>query len=779
MRKDKKEDYDSPKKPLRTESPVDLTNKTMRPAILLLGAAAVTSLVITTLLVGIYSITRAKNGIDCWDQNANGICDPFEDIFHDGFCNYRDCSSARSNIDGTNGTIGADCWDLNGNKLCDPIEDKNSDFVCNATDCQIAVKCLDCWDLNSNYLCDLPEEDTTFDGKCDQSDCVGPAGTDGCSCYQCYDLNQNGFCDLATEDLDNSGVCDELDCRGINGTNCWDLNNNSLCDLLTEDRNNDTVCNVSDCTGATGPIGFACWDFIGKNRECDALYEDTNGDGVCDELDCLPINCWDLNENRLCDPASEDLTGDGNCTAADCNPNQLGFASAAVPNSIVIRDPNGSFAMNSLEVVNLRVSTGVIGETGANVTTYALAVGTVTSASGNLTITTPNPVVNDVIINDDLVVTGTVFTDSIMARSADLIITADNVIINGTARLQSISNYQGNELSFNTNMTVFGIVRANAITNSFGSNLTLISTTGVTEFFGNIHMNAGTFYTNAIESAVSLSFLCPVSMGTVSTERIVAPSNTMTFIANSVIFNGTVRVDSISSLAQSSVLFPKGIDTTLVTSSSVLLLSSSTGNVSVNGTLRVDQLTSLTNNTDLTLSGLGSGNVSVSSVLKVATVTEKTGGASVTFTNGVKLDGNGVSGYTASKLDYAEQLNQTGIIFSALDTNVSVSFAFFRLGSKVWISLRSGIGGTMISTANMTINSSVTPASALQIPTRMRPGNSVALPFYCLAPTQQTTCVLHVSSSTGGLVITNGGVPFTSGMSVTIFEFTKDYTVAA
>jgi hypothetical protein len=44
--------------------------------------------------------------IFCWDQNANGVCDPSEDVNHDGVCNILDCPGAAGPL-GAPGPTGA------------------------------------------------------------------------------------------------------------------------------------------------------------------------------------------------------------------------------------------------------------------------------------------------------------------------------------------------------------------------------------------------------------------------------------------------------------------------------------------------------------------------------------------------------------------------------------------------------------------------------------------------------------------------------------------------
>jgi hypothetical protein len=174
---------------------------------LLTSTLAIMSTIMTLMAFGTSSVTKPRDGYDCWDTNQNGRFDSdTEDIYPDGIGNYRDCSVTRG-IDGTNGTNGTECWDTNGNALCDTAEDLNFDGVCNSTDCFVVCKGIDCWDLNGNGECDLLTEDITHDGICSAADCKGLNGVDGCSCYQCWDLDLDGYCTLPDEDINSDGVC--------------------------------------------------------------------------------------------------------------------------------------------------------------------------------------------------------------------------------------------------------------------------------------------------------------------------------------------------------------------------------------------------------------------------------------------------------------------------------------------------------------------------------------------------------------------------------------------
>ncbi len=91
--------------------------------------------------------------------------------------------------DGVAGRPGLNCWDLNADGACDPAtEDQNSDGICNVNDCQGAdgpnaepipgVDGLQCWDLNGNGTGDV-DEDINGDGLFNALDCRGPAGPSG------------------------------------------------------------------------------------------------------------------------------------------------------------------------------------------------------------------------------------------------------------------------------------------------------------------------------------------------------------------------------------------------------------------------------------------------------------------------------------------------------------------------------------------------------------------------------------------------------------------------
>lgn len=244
------------------------------------------------------------SGLSCWDLNGDSICNLFEDRNGDSICNALDCQGPRG-ITGATGPrgvtgprgigAGLNCWDLNADSICNLVEDVNFDGICNTYDCRgpSGAMGLACWDLNGNRFCDLALEDKNGDLVCNAEDCRGPRGFTGMG-IPCWDLNQNGICDII-EDTNGDGVCDVQDCRGLPGTPCWDLNGNGSCDLTTEDKNGDLVCNAIDCQGLPGPRGpqgptgpgggLSCWD-LNANAQCDLVTEDKNGDGICSVLDC-------------------------------------------------------------------------------------------------------------------------------------------------------------------------------------------------------------------------------------------------------------------------------------------------------------------------------------------------------------------------------------------------------------------------------------------------------------------------------------------------------------
>jgi hypothetical protein len=108
------------------------------------------------------------SGLNCWDQNGNGVFNNREDTNSDGIASAADCRGERGRqgpagpqgsqgIPGPQGPQGApgftgpqglqgpagpagspglNCWDLNGNRIFDSYEDTNGDRFISALDCQ-------------------------------------------------------------------------------------------------------------------------------------------------------------------------------------------------------------------------------------------------------------------------------------------------------------------------------------------------------------------------------------------------------------------------------------------------------------------------------------------------------------------------------------------------------------------------------------------------------------------------------------------------------------------
>lgn len=146
-------------------------------------------------------------GQPCWDLDGENFCDPEEDRNEDGVCDILDCQGeagspgpAGQNGEvgppGDDGQAGVNCWDDDGDGVNDPSEDANGDGVFNVADCQgpqgspgapgggggsgqpgsAGQDGLNCWDLNGNHVND-PAEDVNADGQFSALDCQGPAGS--------------------------------------------------------------------------------------------------------------------------------------------------------------------------------------------------------------------------------------------------------------------------------------------------------------------------------------------------------------------------------------------------------------------------------------------------------------------------------------------------------------------------------------------------------------------------------------------------------------------------
>jgi hypothetical protein len=70
---------------------------------------------------------------------------------------------------------GLDCWDQDGDGIGDPNEDLNGDNQFNYLDCVS----LPCWDINQNGIFDVATEDFDGSGDASPNDCRGPQGNVG------------------------------------------------------------------------------------------------------------------------------------------------------------------------------------------------------------------------------------------------------------------------------------------------------------------------------------------------------------------------------------------------------------------------------------------------------------------------------------------------------------------------------------------------------------------------------------------------------------------------
>jgi hypothetical protein len=476
-----------------------------------------------------------------------------------------------------------------------------------------------------------------------------------------------------------------------------------------------------------------------------------------------------LNQDRSCNTATEDFNLDGVCNVSDCSSSNFIFTPLNIPNTVVMRDSNGSFAVDTITANHLYVLDSLVNSGSATIGTQNLAVQTIESDI-DLTLQTNNPILYNVIVNDDLVVNGNVTVNSIVADpiTNNIVLSGNNVRFDGTLVLESVSAYSNN-ISINANLDVNGVIAATNITSFGANNLTLSPASGSVVSYGNLLIAPPyALVTNEIRATASeqeITFSAPVSAGNISVDQIFAQSAFLTLFVSGVNINGTLSVGSIVSLVGTSVSFPNGINTPTIFGNPSVTLSASTGYVNINGTLRTDSITSYTNNTDLTLAGQGTGNVSVNATLKVDTFNEKTSGAATTFLNGIKF-ANSASGYTPTALSNIEQLNSTFLVTSVFTTNTSASIMFFRIGPHVSVSLRASLSGTTLSATNITLTGS--------IPTRFCPSANVYMPVYCQIPAPSVSCILEITSSCTAH-FNFGGTVFPISTPLVIPAFTQKY----
>lgn len=93
------------------------------------------------------------DGLNCWDLNGNGEPDADEDVNADGVWDAYDCQGAAGaagaagasgatgppGAPGETGADGLNCWDLDADGLADAFEDINGDGLVDAQDCQGAA----------------------------------------------------------------------------------------------------------------------------------------------------------------------------------------------------------------------------------------------------------------------------------------------------------------------------------------------------------------------------------------------------------------------------------------------------------------------------------------------------------------------------------------------------------------------------------------------------------------------------------------------------------------
>jgi len=191
--------------------------------------------------------------LNCWDEDGDGVGDPDEDLDGDGNFDADDCVAAGGDGPtgpagptgdagpagdtgpvGDTGNDGVNCWDDDGDGIGDPAEDENGDGQFDSNDCQgpqgpsgaqgptgpdgddgpAGQNGIHCWDLDNDNV-DDPSEDINNDGVHNSKDCQGDdgaAGATGSNGLNCWDLNGDGIGD-PSEDTDGDGNFDAMDCQ--------------------------------------------------------------------------------------------------------------------------------------------------------------------------------------------------------------------------------------------------------------------------------------------------------------------------------------------------------------------------------------------------------------------------------------------------------------------------------------------------------------------------------------------------------------------------------------
>lgn len=319
------------------------------------------------------------DGLSCWDLNANSTCDAGEDVAAPAGCDALDCrgpeggsgTSGEAGLPGDDGEDGVSCWDLDADGACDPEEDVAAPAGCDVLDCRGAdgddglpgepggagddgSDGLACWDLDGDATCDA-EEDVVEPAGCDVLDCrgaQGPKGDDGADGDpglegQDGDDGYDALIEVADtvecegkrytvwRDIDRDGkgggdddiqiashlICDGAD--GLNGLNgkdgqaCWDLDGDWECDEEENIDGSDT-CGVEDCRGPQGLQGEKGEPGIDGDDGAPGKDGANGKDGSDGRDGSDGLACWDLNANATCDLATEDANKSGTCTALDC-----------------------------------------------------------------------------------------------------------------------------------------------------------------------------------------------------------------------------------------------------------------------------------------------------------------------------------------------------------------------------------------------------------------------------------------------------------------------------
>jgi len=156
---------------------------------------------------------RGRDGLNCWDTNSNGVGDRVpEDNNRDGVVDALDCrglpgvaggdgADGADGLEGLRGRDGLNCWDLNANGVGDPAEDLNGDRVVNAFDCRGANRA---------------DGADGQDGVAGDAGADGTDGQPGNNGLNCWDTDSDGFGDAA-EDRTGEGVWDARDCARLVG----------------------------------------------------------------------------------------------------------------------------------------------------------------------------------------------------------------------------------------------------------------------------------------------------------------------------------------------------------------------------------------------------------------------------------------------------------------------------------------------------------------------------------------------------------------------------------